>query len=721
MDYLVVSHFLVDSYQRLENKHVQANAVRARNTLMSEVDKLNTKGSVWLARDGAYQHFSQNSSEFLKHLSASDFDFLGINLLAYVDHHGNVKSALYDKKDPAGELKAYSKYDLQLSRLARQLREGSVSAHSGFIRLEQQTFIFSAHTLLFSANASGTESGLLIMARELSPASLGQLAMAADLQLEFSQLENWTETEELRVRALDYHTIAGEFLLRDYQGEAILMARVINSRDMTVQAKELTAYLLALLFLIGVLIALASQIMVSRLVIRRVSRLRERVQLIARSGHAVDGKVELSGGDEITDLADEFNQMIATINKTQQQLEIERQNADAANQAKSEFLANMSHEIRTPMTAILGFADLLQNPGIDAQEMKNHVMTIRQNGKQLLNIINDILDLSKIEAGCMELNISDVDVSSLLESVIALMKVTSQQKGLSLTLEFLTAIPQKINTDPVRLRQILINLIGNAVKFTDKGYVRLAVKYVEQSREITFIVQDSGIGMSKEDLKQSFQAFNQADNSATRKYGGTGLGLAISRQFAAVLGGDLSGQSQAGKGSCFSLTIPLGIEQAVLKTVNTSPELSRSAALPANTMQVHAKLQGTVLLVEDNPVLQLLIGKLLSGFGLQVITVDNGRIACQRLLDDMLTVKLVFMDIHMPIMDGFSATRYLRQNAYAGVIVALTANTMAGDREQCLESGCDDYIGKPVDVDELYRVCRQVFHQGKNVLVAASS
>jgi CheY-like chemotaxis protein len=138
-------------------------------------------------------------------------------------------------------------------------------------------------------------------------------------------------------------------------------------------------------------------------------------------------------------------------------------------------------------------------------------------------------------------------------------------------------------------------------------------------------------------------------------------------------------------------------------------------------MQVHAKLQGTVLLVEDNPVLQLLIGKLLSGFGLQVITVDNGRIACQRLLDDMLTVKLVFMDIHMPIMDGFSATRYLRQNAYAGVIVALTANTMAGDREQCLESGCDDYIGKPVDVDELYRVCRQVFHQGKNVLVAASS
>ncbi len=382
-----------------------------------------------------------------------------------------------------------------------------------------------------------------------------------------------------------------------------------------------------------------------------------------------------------------------------------RDEAEAANQAKSEFLANMSHEIRTPMTAILGFSDVLMEGSMDQGQLVA-AATIKRNGEYLIRIINDILDLSKIEAGKLEVEHVSCSPCQILSDVASLMRVRANARNLPLQLEFEGPMPQAVRSDPLRLRQILINLVGNAVKFTEVGSVRLVARVLSAESAAPVLqveVIDSGIGMSGEQASRLFEPFSQVDSSTTRRYDGTGLGLAISKRLAKSLGGDIRVRSTLDSGSTFTLTVSTG----PLNDVEILDQPSESLlSVDANeTPDVpHAPVDCRVLLVEDGPDNQRLIAFLLKKAGVDVVVAGNGQIGFDLALvasDEGKPFDVILMDMQMPVMDGYEATRMLREARYTGPIVALTAHAMSTDRDKCLEAGCDEYMTKPIDRQKL--------------------
>jgi CheY-like chemotaxis protein/anti-sigma regulatory factor (Ser/Thr protein kinase) len=368
----------------------------------------------------------------------------------------------------------------------------------------------------------------------------------------------------------------------------------------------------------------------------------------------------------------------------------------------------MSHEIRTPLTAILGFADVLTDGATD-QGSAEAASTIRRNGDHLLRIIDDILDLSKIESGKLQVARSEVSPSEIIENVISLMRVPAEAKSLSLSAEYRGPIPSVIQSDSTRLRQILMNLIGNAIKFTEVGSVRLVVRLVESQKPtmLQFDVMDTGIGMAQEDLQKIFQPFTQVQASCNRHFGGSGLGLAISKRLAAMLGGTISVQSEPGKGSTFTVAIETGplegvrmcepvVEAAVVRS-------ARWIARPRFLESVNCR----VLLAEDAPDIQRLVSLLLRKAGAEVEVVENGQLAVEAALqgtDAARPFDVVLMDMQMPVMDGYRATERLRSSGYRGRIIALTAHAMKEDRQKCLDAGCDEYLPKPIDRERFLAV-----------------
>ena len=396
--------------------------------------------------------------------------------------------------------------------------------------------------------------------------------------------------------------------------------------------------------------------------------------------------------------------------RSMQELEQSRQRAESATRSKSEFLANMSHEIRTPMTAIMGFAELLLDASTPPADRRTHVLTIRRNGEHLLTLINDILDLSKVEAGRIELERIEFAPADVLEDVRALMKAKLQEKNLALGIEFETRIPRTMRSDPVRLRQILVNLLGNAIKFTELGGIRVIAGYLpaREDCEPRFYVRvtDSGIGMTQTQIGRLFQPFVQADSSTTRRFGGTGLGLTIARRLAQMMGGDILVDSHPGRGSTFTVEIALREDHA---PELYDPRAERRAELaPGKTDGKDANatdLRGMrILLAEDGRDNQRLISLVLERVGADVVLAENGRIACDKALEAQRagqTFDVILMDMQMPELDGWSATGLLRSVHYDGAIVALTANAMDGDHDRCLAAGCDDFASKPIEKSKL--------------------
>jgi len=386
------------------------------------------------------------------------------------------------------------------------------------------------------------------------------------------------------------------------------------------------------------------------------------------------------------------------------QLSTARDEAEAASRAKSDFLANMSHEIRTPMTAILGFAETLLDPELDAGERLDAARTIQRNGDYLLAIINDILDISKIEAGKMEIERIACSPCRLIAEVADLVKVRAESCGLAFNVEYLGNIPETIQTDPTRLRQILINLIGNAIKFTKTGGVRLITRFVQREETehmMQFDVLDTGIGMTAEQAAKLFQPFQQADTSTTRQFGGTGLGLHISKRLAKMLGGDIVVVgTQQGVGTRFRVTIATGPLDGVKMIDGGLTATSQTAEKPEEPAR-QVDLNGCrVLLAEDGPDNQRLISFHLKKAGADVTAVENGKIAVDAALavqDQDKPFDVILMDMQMPVMSGYEATGLLRREGYTSPIIALTAHAMTGDREKCIEAGCDDYASKPID------------------------
>jgi len=402
-----------------------------------------------------------------------------------------------------------------------------------------------------------------------------------------------------------------------------------------------------------------------------------------------------------------------------EQLTRAKELAESISSAKSEFLANMSHEIRTPLTAIIGYTDLLVNDEDftrDPDRLTRSLTSIQNNAEHLLVILNDILDLTKIDAGMMQLESVELCPVELIRGAVAMLSARAVAKGIDLNVNFLTKLPTTITSDPTRIRQVLLNLIGNAVKFTEEGSVTTDVSYQslpDCTGRLVIAVRDTGIGIAEKDVTilRNFDPFTQADGSMTRRFGGTGLGLRLTNAFAKRLGGNLAIESEIGMGSTFTVTIRVtpNADGSMQQPKALCPHTS-SLAGGAQSFKKHGLAGKHILLVEDGPDNQRLLSYMLTKAGATVSIACNGREAVeivQQVKAGDTAYDLILMDMQMPEIDGYSATAMLRELDYIGPIVALTAHAMEGDRQRCLNAGCQDYLTKPVSSHMLVESCQK--------------
>ena len=465
-----------------------------------------------------------------------------------------------------------------------------------------------------------------------------------------------------------------------------------------------------------------------------------------------------------------LHRIVLRVSETNQELIAAKKIAEAAARAKSDFLANMSHEIRTPMNALVGFTEILtqrvyQNCGPNEREELEGIMEIiRENGRLLLTIINDILDFSKIEANLLQVESVPVSIKQIIEEIWQMEMSKVVEKHLDFSVKYREPIPALILGDPIRLRQILINLIGNAIKFTEKGSVTIQCetfspprsddRFEHRSRNgfssedsailhdprnpypgstmLKIDVVDTGIGIAPVQLEHLFQPFTQLDNSSTRRFGGTGLGLSIAKRLAQLMDGDITAESELGVGSTFSLTLHVYLPSdqntpdlttdmsASRKGSRLEPGLEIRPPMPEESHQPEPASNGRplrnarILLVEDMVVNQLVISTQLRDAGAMVEIAGNGEIGIQKIVQDIdngLFFDVVLMDMQMPVMDGYEATTCLRQQGYTRPIIAITAHALTGDREKTIEAGCDDYIAKPVDRNVLIDTIKRYLNQ----------
>jgi signal transduction histidine kinase/CheY-like chemotaxis protein len=394
----------------------------------------------------------------------------------------------------------------------------------------------------------------------------------------------------------------------------------------------------------------------------------------------------------------------ALANQLALELRVAKEQAESATAAKSEFLAHMSHEVRTPLTALLGFSDLLRDPRTSEILRQEYGQIVHRNGQHLLSIINDILDLSKVEAGKLQVEQVHCSLIEVLADVLSLMRVRAHECGVELEVEFLSDVPEHLFCDPTRLRQILLNLVGNALKFTSVGSVRMLLDYAPAPSLLTIAVHDTGIGMAEEQLEHLFEPFWQG-HPATKR-GGSGLGLAISRSLAAALGGELTARSNEGHGSIFTLRLTVKLAPGTKMARSLSSSSETAVASPRSSRRgSEERVVGRVLLAEDGPDNQLFLRTVLEARGLEVTVVENGRQAVAAAIEAVrrgAPYDVILMDMEMPELDGYEATREIRREGYDAPIIALTAHAMAGQQERCLQAGCDAYMSKPVDRGALF-------------------
>ena len=530
-------------------------------------------------------------------------------------------------------------------------------------------------------------------------------------------------------------------------GLVYLRANTSDLKERFIAFAKIVGYVFALAMLVVVFFAMRLQRAISQ-PISTLTQAAEQISINADYSIRVNGTAQA----ELKTLQDAFNHMLERVQaseaeiqeahneledrviartqelstevrrrrEAQVELETAKEAAEAANRAKTEFLANMSHEIRTPLNGIMGFTELLMKaqPDVSVEDQQDYLTTIHRSGAHLAELINNILDVSKIEAGRFELERITCSPHDIILDVVSALRIQARDKGVELDYSVDTPLPQTIESDPARLRQLLMNLIGNAIKFTEQGSIRITAGMTNQSpSQMQIEVADTGVGIPYEKLEAIFDPFSQADTSVTRRFGGTGLGLAISRKIAEALGGRLTVQSEVGSGSVFRATLDTGplAGQPMIE--------STDAPLETNQKQERAEIRLThnrILVVDDGDTNRKLIQLVLRRAGADVSTARDGLEAIHA--TEEKHPELILMDMQMPVMDGYSATRELRMKGHQLPIIALTAHAMKGDEQKCLAAGCSGYLTKPVDSDLLLTtIARELEHSCSKVLTDSTT
>jgi signal transduction histidine kinase/ActR/RegA family two-component response regulator len=732
----VASRVLVGGFLNVEQTTAVINVERAQQAFDLRVETLSQKLSDWATWDDTYRFVQDANNEYVvSNLNAASIANIGLRFMVFLRSDRTVVYSFAIDSDrqtlvplPDGLLEALAEPGI--------LVEGTTSdsCASGFLRIPNGILAVASRPILPSSG-EGTPRGTLVFGDIIDAADLRAMSERLRFTLELHPLgEEPPEFAALiaTAKSSDQPVIApindgevrGVAILDDLLGRPLAAIDVVLPRFVHQQALASSKLLLLTLVIAAVACCAITLLVLRVTVLGRLDALHGDVARVGRAEEP-DARVDVRGNDELSELAERVNELLDRVGATQRELADARDAAESANSAKSAFLANMSHEVRTPMTAILGYADILAEqsatPGFKPAEC---IETIRRNAKHLLAIINDILDLSKIEAGRMQIERLDCATVAVCRDVVELLHEPASRKGIALSLVLATPVPATIHTDPTRLRQILLNLAGNAIKFTTEGSVTLLVGFDRATNRVVVDVVDTGVGIDETAKRRLFAPFSQADASTSRVFGGTGLGLAISRRLAELLGGSLDLHASGSNGSTFRLEIDAGPVAADAPMATSARPIRSSSGHAAQEARVESggptelrqqPLAGRrVLVAEDGPDNQRLLSFILGRAGATVVVVADGQAAVDafRAAESTSPFELVVMDMQMPVLDGYSATRILRSRGVRTPILALTAHAMSSDRAACLDAGCDDYATKPIQRAALIDTCASLIAGG---------